>query len=229
MQSNPVVEWQRLTEHYRGLGDEELKELAADFGNLTETAQQALRGELSSRGLAAMQTEETAPRWLESPITSRWASSVDPNAGPTETATPSLDEEDDLSKEFTWKTVLCECDDREQAWQIRAVLEQAGIESWVEERGSRYVLDISNPRVLVAADQLDLAHEIVSRPIPQEILDHFAEEVPAFEAPKCPKCGAEDPVLESAEPTNSWLCEVCGKQWAEPQENADTEPEKTGR
>jgi ribosomal protein L37AE/L43A len=81
----------------------------------------------------------------------------------------------------------------------------------------------------VAADQLDLAHEIVSRPIPQEILDHFAEEVPAFEAPKCPKCGAEDPVLESAEPTNSWLCEVCGKQWAEPQENADTEPEKTGR
>ena len=40
--------------------------------------------------------------------------------------------------------------------------------------------------------------------------------MPEFEAPKCPKCGAEDPVLESVEPTNTWLCEACGKRWTEP-------------
>jgi hypothetical protein len=229
MQGNPIAEWQRLAEHYRGLGDEELKELAADFGDLTETAQQALRSELSSRGLDAPQATETAPRWPVGPASSRWGSSVDPDAGQTEAATSDVDGEDDRPKEFTWKTVLCECDGPEQALQIRAVLGQAGIESWVEQRGSRYALDMSNPRVLVAADQLDLAREIVSRPIPQEIVDHFAEEAPAFEAPKCPECGADDPVLESADPVNAWLCEACGRQWTESPDGVLGEPETDDR
>src|ERR1700722_16072879 len=51
MQSDPFAETQRLTAHYRELGDDELRDLAADLPDLTETAQQALRTEMQSRGL----------------------------------------------------------------------------------------------------------------------------------------------------------------------------------
>src|ERR1039457_7389600 len=51
MQGNPAEEWQRLTEHYREISDEELRELAADFVDLTQTAQEVLRNEMRNRGL----------------------------------------------------------------------------------------------------------------------------------------------------------------------------------
>ena len=51
MQADPIAELRRLTEHYRELSDDELRNLAADFADLTETAQQALRTEMQSRGL----------------------------------------------------------------------------------------------------------------------------------------------------------------------------------
>jgi hypothetical protein len=94
------------------------------------------------------------------------------------------------------------------------MLKREGIESWFEGPSIRW--GIGSPRILVAADQLDQAREIAARPIPQEIVDQFKVEVPEFEAPTCPKCGAEDPVLENADPVNSWLCEACGEQWTEP-------------
>jgi hypothetical protein len=124
-----------------------------------------------------------------------------------------LDEEAD-AKEFTWKTLLCECDSKEQALAICQALTKAGIENWYERPGSR--AGVWGPRVAVAADQLDEAREIAARPIPQDVIDDFGTEAPEFVPPKCPKCGAEDPVLESAEPTNTWLCEACGEQWTEP-------------
>ena len=46
---------------------------------------------------------------------------------------------------------------------------------------------------------------------------------------RVPECGAEDPVLESAEPTNAWLCEACGAQWSDPEADADGDPERAGR
>ncbi len=55
MQADPILEWQRLTEHYREMSDEELHELADDLGNLTDTAQQVLRSEMKSRGLGETQ------------------------------------------------------------------------------------------------------------------------------------------------------------------------------
>ena len=51
MQADPIAELRRLTEHYRELSDDELRDLAADLADLTETAQQALRTEMQSRGL----------------------------------------------------------------------------------------------------------------------------------------------------------------------------------
>ena len=224
MQGNPAADWQGLTEHYREMSDEELQELAADFVDLTETAQQVLRTEMRNRGLheprAAGETRTNSDR----PARPRWASSVDPDAGGIGSSAPGANGEDDLPREFTWKTTLCECDDREQAWQIYEVLKRAGIESWIERPGSGIVY----PRVLVAADQLDEARDIAARPVPREIVDEIRQ-VPEFEPPKCPKCGAEDPVLESVEPANAWLCEACGKQWTDSPPDSDGNPEEAER
>jgi transposase-like protein len=54
-------------------------------------------------------------------------------------------------------------------------------------------------------------------PMSQELVEQSKEEIPEFDFPVCPKCGAEDPVLENADPVNSWLCEECGNQWADSQ------------
>jgi hypothetical protein len=62
MQIDPVLEWQRLTAEYRQKGEEELLELARDFADLTETAQQALRQEMRSRGLGDPQSPRTMPQ-----------------------------------------------------------------------------------------------------------------------------------------------------------------------
>jgi len=206
MQINPVEEWQRLTAHYRGMLDGELEQLADSFGDLTETAQQILRSELRTRGLDEPGTPKTA-RYSEPRSSSRFAGAVDPDEG------------DDSPKDYTWKTPLCDCDTSAQAYQLKEVLRRAGIESWVE--GARAG---GFPRILVAADQLDEAIGIANQPIPLDIIEEFRIEVPAYVPPTCPHCGAEDPVLEGAEPTNLWLCEACGRQWSDPEAESDRNP-----
>jgi hypothetical protein len=232
MHENPAADWQSLAEHYRSMYDEELQNLAADFADLTETAQQVLRSELTNRGLAAPGEKPAALTRVNASATQRWASGIDPDAGVDRSDDPDNSEDDDRiegdgPREFTWKTLLCESETTDQAYQLREMLKRAGIESWVEAPGGRS--SVSTPRVVVAADQLDEAIEIARRPIPQEIIDDTKMEAPEYEPPKCPSCGAEDPVLESAEPTNSWLCEVCGKEWTEPAIDAMGEPENAGR
>ena len=48
----------------------------------------------------------------------------------------------------------------------------------------------SVPRVLVPADRLDEARAIVARPIPKEIVEQSKMQLPEFDLPVCPKCGA---------------------------------------
>jgi hypothetical protein len=222
MQVNPAEDWQRLSEHYREIGDGELEELAADYVDLTETAQQALRSEMLSRGLGDPQARPVATLRSDPAKPSRWASSVNPVSGGLRS--DDADRQDDGPHDYTWKTLLCECDSSAQAWEIHKALWQAGIESWVEEPGRDRV---SVPRVVVAADQFDQAREIAARPIPKEIIDEYSTEIPEFVAPKCPHCGAEDPILESADPVNAWLCEACGKQWTDPAPAPNVDLEKT--
>jgi ribosomal protein L37AE/L43A len=216
MHQNPGQDWQALAENYRLMLDGELEELAADFSNLTETAQQVLRNELSNRGLAQPGAKAASAAKPDAPAGMRWASPVDPDSGGQESGASEAEDDvsdDGLARDYTWKTPLCECDTSEQAVQLNAVLKRAGIDSWVEDANSRWG---GYPRVVVAADQLEQAIEIARQPIPQDIVDQSKIELPEYVAPTCPSCGAEDPVLESAEPANSWLCEACGRQWTEP-------------
>jgi hypothetical protein len=221
MQTDPMLEWRRLTDYYRSLSDEQLQELAADFADLTEVAQQVFQGEMRSRGLALPQ----APGAPEKRAAGANAPTRIPQTraanGRQTVPLPAADDAlaMDGPREYTWKTLLCECNDREQAWQLCEMLRRAGIDSWIEGPGlysPHAEMDVTNPRVLVAADQLDEARMVAANPIPQEVVDESRMTMPEFVPPTCPACGAADPVLDSVELVNVWRCEACGRQWADP-------------
>ncbi len=240
MQFDPVAEWQRLTEFYRTKEDEELEELAEDFGNLTDTAREVLKTELRSRGLSLPGGNpklDNAP--AEAPRDTRFASSVDADALSSGDEYNVSDEgsDEEAGHEFTWKTPLCACDEPSEAWQISEALRRAGIESWVARKGAGNVVVwdermVGNIQVLVPADQLDEAREVVARPIPQDIVDESKDldaPVEEFVPPVCPKCHTEDPVLESADPSNNWLCEACGARWSDPDPDSDLPPARSAK
>jgi hypothetical protein len=184
MQRDPITDWQSLTQLYGEMSDGELYELNADILDLTEVAQQVLRDEMKKRGLSQPGMPNMEPRLA--------ASQLDRNAySPT---AEGETEKSDLQHEYTWKTLLCECDEPARAALIREVLREAGIESWIQGPGYSLAPDMSNPLIMVAADQLEQAREIVARPIPQSIIDQFQMQIPEFEPPVCPGCGAEDPL-----------------------------------
>ena len=223
MQDDPVRFWQELTENYRRMSDGELRELSARPEELTEVAQQVLRDEMRLRRLDRSQTPAEGVRTTGAP-----RKNYDLLAGPLPNSS-LVDEDPEDAEEtedeqpatgYTWKTQLCECSNVQQARQISAALLRAGIESWIEAMPS-YAIALGNPRVLVAADQLEEARAIAQRPIPQDIIEESQVEVPEYVVPVCPRCGAHDPILESADPVNTWSCEACGAEWS------DTEPTST--
>lgn len=255
MQADPILEWQTLTAHYHELSDDELRELAADFNDLTETAQQVLRTEMRSRGLgnpeaagAVPLASNVPPAMSASPaaplprnfapdtsdsIIERAALAFGAHSPALVSEAPDTAGEEDGPVEYTWKTLLCECDTSQEASELSDALKQAGIESWIEgpKPGaySAYAsFELSNPRVLVAADQLEQARAMAARPIPPEIVEEAETDVPEFVPPSCPKCGASDPVLEAVDPANSWKCEQCGERWTESASAEAEQPPKAG-
>jgi hypothetical protein len=214
MQRDTITNWQSLTQLYSEMSDGELYELNADVLSLTEVAQQVLRDEMKKRGLSQSGTPNAESRLPAS----QWDRNDESPVAEDGT------QGSDLPHEYTWKTLLCECDEPQRAALIRTVLKEAGIESWIQGPGYSLAPDMSNPTIMVAADQLEQAREIIARPIPQSIVEQFQMQIPEFELPVCPGCGAEDPLLESADPCNAWLCERCGKQWTDPEEDPNEDP-----
>jgi hypothetical protein len=247
MQIDPVSEWQRLTDQYRRMSDEELIDLAEDFADLTEAARQLLRSELRSRGLGDPENASAPPQPrpvrsvpLPAPPISNAPKDSDSivdraaiafGAGLPELVPDAPDtESEEVSgpHDYTWKTPLCECDTQEEAWQLSEALKQSGIESWID-RPQAYsprhaslvglpgfeLIGMERPRVLVAADQLEQARLVAAQPIPREIVQASQMSASEFKAPRCPACGAPDPVLEAVDPENTWRCEQCGKEWTE--------------
>jgi hypothetical protein len=219
MEIDPAAEWRRLTEVYREKYDGELLELAAVSADLTEIAQRVLRDEMQRRKLSLPQPNGPRPGEPRRNESFEAADRRQIKAA----ADRDADTDVDGPRDYTWKVNLCEYTDPEQAYQIYMTLERAGIQSWVERRfpGS---IDLGGPRIAVAADQLDQARAVLAQPIPQDIIDESMLKVPEYEPPACPECGAEDPMLESADPVNAWECEQCGAQWTDAAEDAPAEP-----
>jgi hypothetical protein len=220
-----MEEWRRLTTLYSEMGDVEIRELANQINDLTEAAQQILREELKKRGIA----EKPAPK-----VRSSESDFVGVHWDGREDSDQDLNPEalESGAVEYTWKTGLCRCDSIDEAAQRSEMLRRAGIESWVQRPGVRFVvpwleLGVGDLQINVAADQLEQARAIMAQPIPQDIINEIKEEesTPAYEVPVCPKCKAEDPTLESVEPSNNWLCESCGYTWSDPiPDSTETQP-----
>ncbi len=221
------MEWRRLTEHYRSLPDGELRDLAADMTDLTETAQQALKEEMKRRGVAAVAAQpapatQRDPIAQSAPVPDDWRDW----GGDFYHAPPGRGEREEPEIEgpvdYTWKVPLCECALEEQAQQLTEALRRAGLDSWVKRAGGSY------SKIFVAADQLEQARSIAAQPIPAEIVQAVKQDADAgpdeFNMPVCPKCGATDPYLMAVEPANRWRCGACGQLWVE----TDAEPRAAG-
>lgn len=219
MWEDPAEYWRGLRDLYGKKSDDELRELAFDFDDLTEVARQVLRDEMRTRKLGEPRAAVALPLNRDRPAPAQQ------DGGDAQSKVADGDSAGEFPPEYTWKTMLCECEERAQAWQMFEVLRQAGIESWVER--PRSPLAPSSRRVLVAADQLEGARLIAERPIPQEIVDLTKMEVPEFEPPVCPSCGAGDVVLDDVNPVNLWRCETCGRQWTDAAGDLNANTEKT--
>ena len=176
-----MAEWQRLTELYREMGDGELEELDADKADLTEMAQQVLRDELKKRGLDSSRAESP---WSQIELRALWRSSgvLAAMRRRARRAPKTSDRRSGVHLE----DAAVRMRRQGRGWQIREVLRQAGIESWIEVPGSRDGHEYGNPRIVVAADQLEKALEIISQPIPQEIVEQSKMQVPDYVPPVCP-------------------------------------------
>jgi hypothetical protein len=210
MRPNPVEEWQRLTKLYSEMSDGQLLELAESYSDLTEIAQPILRDEVKKRGLEDPNASVPKPP-LAPPVFGRWSA---PDDG---VATPEVpDDGNGASADFYQDAKmlpLCECEDSDQAEQLGEALRRQGIESW--SQSIPHSMNSQAARIFVAADQLEEARDVASRPIPQDIIDQSKVKVEDFSPPTCPKCGAPDPILDSVDPVNTWRCDVCDATWSD--------------
>ena len=220
MQTDPAEEWRRLTALYSEMGDIEIEELANQINDLTPTAQGVLRDEMKKRGISGeSNTPRLRTRQQPGSAEVHWQREYDTAAD--HERDPSGEEE---AIDYTWKVGLCRCESLDEAAARSEMLRRAGIDSWIQRPGSQFVIPwvdefgVGDIQINVGADQFDQARMIVEQPIPLEIIDQLKEEAesPQYELPTCPHCGAPDPILESVEPSNNWLCESCDHTWSDP-------------
>ena len=216
MPQDPVEEWRRLTALYSEMGDIEIQDLADQINDLTPNAQQILRDEMKKRGLTDQPSLIPSQPPANNAAFVRWEQEQDTAAD------RNLDSSDEPG-DYTWKVALCRCESLDEAAARGEMLRRAGIDSWIQRPGARFVvpwleLGVGDIQLNVAADQLEQARTIIDQPIPQDIIDQLKDEAaaPAYEIPVCPKCKTADPILESVEPSNNWLCESCGYTWSDP-------------
>lgn len=191
--SDRAQDYRQLAKHYGGMYDEELLRLAAEYGDLTEVAQQALREELQRRKIECPEPQQEP--------------NPEPNANPSGEA---LSLEMGLTEDGN--ILIGNFQSPEEAAMAYWALEIAGIHSKVvTPPGGRSNL----PRLQVAPEDAERAQDVLTEPVSEEVMEQYeaAKEVQDFAAPDCPRCGTPDPLLESADPVNVWFCESCGHQW----------------
>jgi len=187
-------QYQELVGLYASYGDEELVGLAREMSDLTEMAQEALRGEIARRGLKVSSTPERAE-------------------------SRALSEEDLVDLRAFAALAPAECifeyEDGRGASAASLALREAGIECVVlQDDGSR--MDARGPRVVVAPEDAEEAAVLLSQPLAERFRTEADEAVPEeFEVPACPQCGSHETLLEAVEPANQWLCDGCGHEWLE--------------
>jgi hypothetical protein len=187
-----AAQYQELVTLYGSYGDNELVELGRGMADLTEMAQEALKGELTRRGLKIVPAGE--------PVEARVLS------------------EDDLSDMRAYaESAPAECIfDFENERGVTAAyyaLTAEGIEAIVVSGGAR--ADKRGPRVVVTPKDAARAAAILSQPSAEELKTEAEEAFAGFDLPRCPACGGAETLLESVDPVNQWRCDNCGHTWLE--------------
>jgi hypothetical protein len=186
-----AAQYQELVTLYSNYGDGELVELGRGMADLTETAQQALKGELTRRGLK-----------------------ITPAGKPAET---QILTDEDLADMRTYaesapEECIFDFANEEGAAAAYYALTREGIKAIVTD-GTKS--DNRRPRVVVTPKDAAQAAAILSEPT-QDELTAATEDTPAdFALPRCPSCGGEETLLESVDPVNQWCCDDCGHTWLE--------------
>lgn len=233
---DPAREWQRLTELYLSKYDDELLTLAEDLKDLTPVAQEVLQAEIKRRGLALEAREEVAKDQVAQFMSSAFPTPLsEPDRAQERTLRRKSDfkkplvgeyldwipespeESQDGSGQLVPKIIFRQFETAEEVRAAKYLLEKAGIESWAEIPGPGS-LDMTAPRLLIAKDQLEAAAAVLPDVLPADLVLEMGQEVENFVVPVCPRCGAPDPLLESApeaEQTNHWYCEICSHRWEE--------------
>jgi hypothetical protein len=187
-----AAQYQELVTLYGSYGDDELVELGRGMADLTQMAQEALKGELTRRGLKIAPTGER----VEAQVLS----------------------EEDLSDMRAYAaSAPAECifdfEDERAVTAAYYALTVEGIEAIVVSGGAR--LRRRGPRVVVTPKDAERAAAILSRPSADELKAETEETFEAFNLPQCPACGGAETLLESVEPVNQWRCDRCGHTWLE--------------
>jgi hypothetical protein len=185
-------DYKELTSLYSSYGDNELVELGRGISDLTEMAQEVLKGELSRRGLKI------------------------PTADQPEAARILTDE--DLLDMRAYATMappecIFEFEDEKAVSTAYYALTRDDIEAIViSPSGERFAN--RGPRVVVFPKDAERASKILSQPAADQ-LKADPDEVWDFEVPHCPACGSQETMLESVDPVNQWRCDGCDHTWLE--------------
>jgi hypothetical protein len=187
-----AAQYQELVTLYGSYGDDELVELGRGMADLTEMAQEALKGELRRRGLK-----------------------IAPAGEPVEARVLSEDDLSDMRAYAASAPAECIFDFEDQRAVTAAyyALTAEGIEAIVVSGGARP--DRQGPRVVVTPKDAERAAAILSRPSAEELKAETEEAFEGFDLPQCPTCGGAETLLESVDPVNQWRCDGCGHTWLE--------------
>ena len=228
---DPEQERRRLIEFYSRQLDGELEKVATQAHELTELAREALRAELTRRGLSA-DLVETAPVIAKKELT------VQPGDPPPETPRPTEPPEPDGELELRQLVTIRKFRDLPEALLAKGSLESADIESvLIDDNLVRLDWFWSNLmggiKLQVDPENVEAAQTILDQPIPEFL------EVPgigAYQQPRCPKCQSLDVTFQELdEPVayvsaffsvpipwtrRAWRCHSCKVEWQEETKNA---------
>jgi len=215
---DPEQERARLADFYAGQMDGELEKVAGQAYELTDLALEALRAELSRRGLKAKLVEKR-------PLT--------PNQGPVPGDPPPQRTVEVLPEgelDMRAMVTIRQFRDLPEALLAKGSLDSAGIECVLVD-GNIVRLDwflsnlIGGVKLEVDPDDVEAAEQVLSQPIPEEF---EAEGTGSYEQPRCPRCGSLDINFRESDPAaylslalsvpipfrrRAWRCRSCSAEW----------------
>ena len=219
---DPEQERQRLAEFYSHQMDGELEAVAKQAYELTDLARQALRAEMSRRGLSAALIEVRPV----APVPAALPGDPPDHEPPGKVEVSPPDGELELRRMLTIRQFR----DLPEALLAKGSLESAGIEAVLTD-DNIVRLDwfwsnlMGGVKLKVSPEDVGAANEILDQPIPEGF---DVTGVGEYQQPHCPKCQSLDVNFQEVAPAayvsaylnvpipfhrRAWKCHACDTEW----------------